>query len=208
MSYIQAETEPPAGYSAQPLLHVLDPNLTCDPSHGAIYVERETGNGQCVFVDFDLSGFVTHLRTECSGSVPEGLPPFQPGSYYGRVDLVRTILEDLFGLPSKGPGQGGTSGTDRVRRYTWSLYQNAPNPVTSTTDIAFQVARDSRVSVMIYDIVGRCVRTLEDRRYGSGTHHLHWDRTNDSGQPVASGVYFYRMEAGAFRATRKMLVLR
>jgi flagellar hook assembly protein FlgD len=80
--------------------------------------------------------------------------------------------------------------------------------VAGTTEIVFEVARDRRVSVKIYDIAGRCVRTLEDRRYRPGTHSTRWDRINDSGLPVASGVYFYRMEAGAFRATRKMLVLR
>lgn len=208
MSYVRSEPVPPAGYTTQPLLHVVDPYSMCDPSHGAIYIERETGNGQCVFVDFDLSGFVTHLRTDCSGSVPEGLPPFEPGSYYGRVDLVRIILEDLFGLPSRGPGQGGTSGLDQAPRYTWRLNQNVPNPLVSTTEIAFEVARDSRVSVRIYDITGRCVRTLTDRRYDPGTHYAHWDRTNDAGRRAASGVYFYRMEAGAFTSTRKMLVLR
>jgi hypothetical protein len=208
MSYIQAEWEAPPGYVWQPLLNVPETRPWCDPAHGAVYIEKEVGGGQCVFVDFDLSGFVTHMRTDCDGSVPEGLPTFQPGPYYGRVDLVRTILEDLFGLPSRGPGQGGTSGIGPLPHHAWDLKQNEPNPFVTKTGIVFGVAHASQVLIRVFDIRGRCVRTLTDRRYQPGKHSVEWDCTNDSGGAVASGLYFYRMEAGSFKATRKLLILR
>jgi flagellar hook assembly protein FlgD len=56
--------------------------------------------------------------------------------------------------------------------------------------------------------MGQLVRTLENRRLGPGPYSVHWDGTNSDGQTVSSGVYFYKMQADGFSATRKMMLLR
>jgi hypothetical protein len=209
MSYVLTNSSPPAGYTAQPLLYVLNPDPTYDPADGAIYVERPAEGGQCVFVNYDYCAIVNHFRTECDGvTVPPGLPTYLPGYYYGRVALTRTILEDLFGLPSVGTGQGGTSGTPKKAVYRWALSQNSPNPCAVSTQIRFEVARASKVSIKVYNAMGQLVNTLTDKRMDPGRHEVVWDGTNSSGQRVSSGVYFYKMEADRFQATKKMLVLR
>jgi len=207
MSYVVTTTSPWPSYTAQPLLYVLNPDPLYDPADGAIYVERQEG-GQCVFINYDLCAFVNHFRTECDGTAPEGLPTFNAGYYYGRVELMRTILEELFGLQSNGTGGGGASGVDRKTVFRWALGQNTPNPMTASTDIRFEVARTSDVSIKVYNAMGQLVKVLENRRLEPGRYSVHWDGTNANGRRVSSGVYFYKMEAKGYEATRKMLVLK
>jgi hypothetical protein len=206
MSYIVTNGSPPETYTAQPLLYVLNAGAQA-PAHGAVYVEKE-GIGQCVYFNYDMSGFVNHTKNYCDGTVPVGLPSFTQGNYYGRVEFMRTVLEDLFDLPSSGTGNGGTSGTDPKSVFRWALNQNTPNPCAGSTDIRFEVARTSNVSIKVYNAMGQLVRTLENRRMDPGRYSAHWDGTNAAGQKVSSGVYFYKMQSKEFEETYKMLVLK
>jgi hypothetical protein len=206
MNYILRETAPPVGYSTQPLLEVLSPSGV-DSAHGAVYVETD-GGGQCVFVNLDLSALVNHQEGYCSGVTPEPAFDFDAGRYVGRVELMRTILEDLFGLPSQGGGGGGTSDLASPAIYRWNLAQNTPNPCVMATDIRFEVARKGAVSIKLYNAVGQLVRTLVNERREPGRYSVRWDRTNSAGKRVSSGAYFYRMQAGEFLASRKMIVVK
>jgi len=88
------------------------------------------------------------------------------------------------------------------------LHQNYPNPFNPATTIAFNLSHASRITLHVYDMTGKKVRTLINGHYAAGHHTLLWNGTNDAGQAVSSGVYFYRLEAGNFRQTRKMLLVR
>jgi hypothetical protein len=210
MSYVIASASPDTGYTAQSLLYVLNPSLTAGTADGAIYVEKPAEGGQCVYINYDLSGWVTHQATECDGTVfGEAAGDFNQGYYYGRVDLMRTILEDLFSLTPPFPGGGGgTSDIPKQTQFRWALGQNVPNPAAITTEIRFEVAQTSDVSIKVYNAMGQLVRTLRDGRVQPGRYSVHWDGTNGSGEKVSSGVYFYKMDAGKFQATRKMLILK
>jgi hypothetical protein len=214
MSYVRANPTPPPGntlqptYSAQALLDVLNEDGGADPAHGGIYVEY-VFSGQSVFLNFDLSSMVNHVRSYCDGATPPPAPDFDPGNYDGTVELMRTILEDLFDLAPPFPGGGGgTAGTGATTSHSWGLAQNVPNPCFGTAEICFEVARGERVRILLYDARGRQVRELEDRGFAPGHHSLHWNGKNDAGAPVASGIYFYEMRAGEFTARRKLIVLR
>ncbi len=91
---------------------------------------------------------------------------------------------------------------------TFSLGQNYPNPFNPKTTIPFDVPTRSRVSVRIYDLLGRPVATLVDGNEEPGTHSTTWSGRSDSGIPVASGVYICRMVAGTFSATSRILLVR
>jgi hypothetical protein len=208
MSYVVASGSPETGYTTQSLLYVMNPDPAHDPADGAIYVEKPVEGGQCVFVNYDLCAFATHQTTTCDGSAPPGLPSYTPGTYHGRVELMQTILEQLFGLPSTGTGNGGTSGNPNKTVFRWALSQNTPNPAAGSTDIRFEVARTSEVSIRVYNAMGQLVQTLENKRLEPGKYSAHWDGTNTAGQRVSSGVYFYKMHAVNFEATRKMLILK
>ncbi|MBN1885400.1 MAG: T9SS type A sorting domain-containing protein [Candidatus Krumholzibacteriota bacterium] len=85
----------------------------------------------------------------------------------------------------------------------YRLYQNVPNPFNPRTYIRLDMPRPSRVTVRIYDVTGRLVMTAHDGALGAGTHEIPV-RASD----LATGVYFYRVIAGGFAETRKMVVLR
>ena len=90
------------------------------------------------------------------------------------------------------------------------LAQNYPNPFNPSTTIRYTVGVPGRVTLRIYDVAGRLVRTLVDQRHSAVTtwYAVNWDGRNDTGAPVSSGIYFYRLEATRFSETRKMVLLR
>ena len=88
------------------------------------------------------------------------------------------------------------------------LAQNVPNPFNPVTEIAFGLTRPGRVSLRIYDAAGRLVAVLLDEERPEGRHVAEWDGRGPGGAAAASGVYFYRLCAGSFVETRKMVLLR
>lgn len=90
-----------------------------------------------------------------------------------------------------------------------ALHQNVPNPFNPVTAIRFDLAHDSHVKIKIYDLAGRRVRTLLDRPMRAGwNHQVLWHGIDDRGSQVASGIYFYRMEAAGYTSTRKLVLIR
>ncbi|MDH4033636.1 MAG: T9SS type A sorting domain-containing protein [candidate division Zixibacteria bacterium] len=88
------------------------------------------------------------------------------------------------------------------------MSQNYPNPFNPITFIDFTLPQPEQVRVEVFNLLGQTVRTLLDAQRGAGLHTVAWDAQNDQGQPVASGVYIYRINAGDQRASRKMLLMR
>lgn len=89
-----------------------------------------------------------------------------------------------------------------------ALHPAAPNPFTSSTTIWYDLSRDARVRVSIFDVSGRLVRTLMDRPETQGPHSINWDGRDGSGNRVASGVYFYSLYAGGIALNRRVVVVR
>jgi hypothetical protein len=87
------------------------------------------------------------------------------------------------------------------------LFQNYPNPFNPQTNIRFDIPVVSDVTITIYSILGERVREFE-KRCEAGTHTLMWDGKNSSGADIASGVYFYKLSAGTYQETRKMVLIR
>ena len=92
-----------------------------------------------------------------------------------------------------------------------ALLPNYPNPFNPETWIPYQLAKPANVSISIYAADGRLIRTLDLGNqsvglYQSKSRAAYWNGKNELGEPVASGVYFYTLTAGAFTATRKMLI--
>lgn len=90
----------------------------------------------------------------------------------------------------------------------FDLSQNYPNPFNTSTEITYTSPTDSHVRLAIYNIAGQKVRILVDQDQSAGHRAVLWDGKNDSGEEVASGVYFYRISIGDFSQTKKMLLLK
>ena len=97
---------------------------------------------------------------------------------------------------------GGTLPTD------FNLRQNYPNPFNPTTAIEFNLPKSEHVTLNIYNVLGQKITTLVDQTLSSGNKRVVWDGTDSSGRTVQSGIYFYRIQAGDFTQTRKMMMLK
>ena len=108
---------------------------------------------------------------------------------------------------SKTPG-GDETGID-VGGVRNTLSQAYPNPFNPSTKISYAVREAGPVTIRVYNVAGRAVRTLLDTEVEAGASgFVVWDGTNDSGQRCGSGVYFYRIEAPSFATSRKMIMLK
>lgn len=90
----------------------------------------------------------------------------------------------------------------------FELLQNYPNPFNPVTKISFGLPNHSRVCLQVFNIRGEIVKILVDRELASGRYEILWDGTNRNGNPVASGIYLYKIKIDNYTATRKMLLLR
>jgi hypothetical protein len=111
--------------------------------------------------------------------------------YSDEVTLVVTDVETLEGLPTE-----------------FALKQNYPNPFNPTTEIGFAVPKATHVRLSVYTISGELVTTLVDDMMQAGRYRVTWDGQTINGTPVSSGLYLYRINAGDFVQTMKMVLLK
>ena len=90
----------------------------------------------------------------------------------------------------------------------FALYQNKPNPFNPETTIGFELSINTQVTLEIYNMLGQKIVTLINERRPAGFQQIIWNGKDDFGHSVGSGVYFYRIKAGNFEATRKLVLLR
>lgn len=90
----------------------------------------------------------------------------------------------------------------------FKLYPSHPNPFNPYTHIRFSLQTDSYVSITIYDLMGRQIRSLVNQQISAGYHTALWNSINNLGSPVSAGVYIYSIQAGQFVQTRKIVLLK
>jgi L-ascorbate metabolism protein UlaG (beta-lactamase superfamily) len=88
------------------------------------------------------------------------------------------------------------------------LEQNYPNPFNPTTTIEFSLSQAARVSLKIYNVLGKEIRTLGNGDQPQGDHRVFWDGRDERGQPVTSGVYLYKIEVAGFVQVKKMVLVK
>ena len=91
---------------------------------------------------------------------------------------------------------------------TFALSQNYPNPFNPVTTIRYQIPEQSKVRIVLYNLLGQQVKVLFDEVLEAGSYSVEWDGSNNLGQYVASGVYIYRMQANDFLQTKKLIFLK
>lgn len=102
----------------------------------------------------------------------------------------------------------GTAVEAEIEAALARLGQNYPNPFREATTINYEVEHAAPVTLAVYDLLGRRVRTLVDERQGPGAHRAVWDGRDASGRPVASGTYFYRLRVGEAVTSKQALRIR
>jgi hypothetical protein len=115
------------------------------------------------------------------------------GDYFGRLN---EILKQNF-------GKGKTESKKETLPTEYTLYQNYPNPFNPTTIIKYDLPESGNVSLIIYDILGRRVKTLISEQQPAGRYEISFNASN-----LASGAYIYQLRAGRYVSTKKMILLR
>jgi aminopeptidase N len=119
--------------------------------------------------------------------------PFRPDR--GEVDPDQWILRDVLS-------------PDPLLPQTAQIDQNFPNPFNGGTTITIRLPNRTHAAVCVYDLLGRRLATLSEGVLEPGKHPLRWEGRDDVGRPLASGVYFVRLETAASTVTRQLLLIR
>ena len=88
------------------------------------------------------------------------------------------------------------------------IQQNYPNPFNPITSLRYDLPENGHVNIIIYDMLGREVKTLINQTQDAGYRSIIWDATNDYGKPVSAGIYLYQIQAGEYISTKKMVLLK
>ncbi|MFH1213621.1 MAG: FlgD immunoglobulin-like domain containing protein [Candidatus Neomarinimicrobiota bacterium] len=159
-------------------------------------------------------------------SVVIPLMPYSTHNFKFRIN--RSWNDATCEFPSGGPNRVYTVGdsTDNVVNYwyndqvlvgvddeamlpkVFALHQNYPNPFNPTTTIKYDLPKESYVKIVIYDIMGREVRTLINAKQPAGYQTVQWNAVNNQGNQISSGFYICVMQAGDFHKTQKMTILK
>jgi hypothetical protein len=119
------------------------------------------------------------------------------------VDFVRTVPEFV----SATVALSNAASPDNLPT-SFGLEQNYPNPFNPSTVISFSLPVASNVELTVFNLLGQEVKSVFSGDKSAGHHTVSWDGTNASGGSVSSGIYFYRLEAGSFVETKKMMLLK
>ena len=88
------------------------------------------------------------------------------------------------------------------------MHQNYPNPFNPTTKIRYDLPVDEIVNIAIYDVMGRKIKSLVNTKQVAGYKSITWNATNNFGEQVSAGMYIYVIQAGEYRQTKKMVLLK
>ena len=117
---------------------------------------------------------------------------------YQRYNIVQSI--DLSPLL--------TSGNTTILANSFQLNQNYPNPFNPTTTINYSINKNGNIKIVIFDMLGKQVKSLINKNNISGNHQVLWNGKNDAGKTLPSGQYYYTIEMDGISKSRKMILLK
>lgn len=196
------------------LVKIKDATLISVNSYDVTF---DDGSGAClVDGDFMLSRDQDPNTTFYVNDTDGYLVAFGDTIYPGnKVDMIQGIFTFSFGSYKievrDADDFGVVVGVDLAFEplpLTYKLDQNFPNPFNPETRIYFEIPQQHDVKLVIYNMLGQKVRTLINERFNAGYHIINWDGRDERGRICPSGVYIYRIKAGNFIASRKMIMLK
>ncbi len=95
-----------------------------------------------------------------------------------------------------------------INAQNFTISEAFPNPFNPSTSLIFNVNKEEMVKITIYDLLGNRIKNLVNDHYSKGSHSISWHARNNQGQTVSAGVYLYKVHAGEFQSTKKMILLK
>ncbi len=206
--------------------HHFTIDLPQEVSSFTLSIDGEDGFDLFLYLDADTFAFepnADYLSNQSGGNQTITIPGLAPGLWYVGVECTSTVniagnyyygdLSVLNGVAYSITATWDTAGVGTETDLAsvpdeYQLHQNYPNPFNPTTTIQYELPRKSNVQITIYDLLGRKMNTLVSETQDAGYKSIQWDATNDYGQPVSAGMYFYRLQADGLTQTRKMILLK
>ena len=200
------------------VLHTSVGDLIFTLTHNAITdtIIYEAGGAGDNFINTNLSDDAETPIASATSPFTGIYKPYQPLSifagsdpngewvleiYDGATDNTGTL--EAWGLALSYQTTTGNTSNDNVQPTTYKLENNYPNPFNPTTTIKYQIPELSFISLKVFDVLGNEILTLVETEKPVGTYEVEFDATN-----LSSGIYFYRIQAGSFVETKKMILLR
>jgi len=158
-------------------------------------IERKSGNGDYQSISFIKGDGTTTEQKSYSYTDKE----LQEGDYTYRlkqIDFDSSVhYSGLVNVSVKLPAE-------------FNLSQNYPNPFNPSTTINFSLPQKQMVKLIVYDILGKEVKTLVNGEKDAGSYNVQWNGTNNNGVNVSTGIYIYRITAGSFIQEKKMILMK
>ena len=158
------------------------------------YHHEGNGNiiGDPLFINPDNMDF---SLTEASPAIDAGNPNSPPDPDGTRADIGA--------IPYMQPTR-----VNNANIYTFELLQNYPNPFNPSTEIKYSIPATEHVELIVYDILGKHVKTLVNKSQKEGWHSIKWDGINEWNHKVASGLYLYKLKTKTYQKSCKMLIVK
>ena len=166
----------------------------------------ENNNGKLNILIFSLSGEKLASQDEAVFYLPTAIRTETTDNQFVRINEV--ILAGLNFDFTRITGSENYSLLPKALPENYTLSQNYPNPFNSETEIRYSIPEDSRVSLKIYNLLGKEVKSLVNQEQSAGHYRVHWNGSDANGNLLPSGVYFYRIETAQYSKTRKLTVLK
>ncbi len=172
------------------------------------------GSALKIYLNGALNSEVSHSGLLETTSVDLTIGQELPDSDYnfkGVLDDIRIYNYDLSKQEISNIFDEGTSvhqKNDKAVPEEFLLLQNYPNPFNNQTTIRFQIVRQGKVKLTIYDILGKKIRTLVNEEKTAGYHFVNWNGKTDRGISATSGIYFYELKCEGFCQKKKLLLIK
>ncbi|MDZ7333431.1 MAG: T9SS type A sorting domain-containing protein [candidate division KSB1 bacterium] len=182
------------------IIEQVHTNVTVFPSNQNVTISDRTGFAVMrIDKDTDIPG--AEVRAD-SFSVVGVITQYDPQSpYWGGYQIMPRSRRDL----AKATNIQMLSEQSVPKQF--ALYQNYPNPFNAQTMIKYDLPKDCRATLEIFNVLGQKVRTLVDGYQKAGTKSAYWDGQNQNGHRAAAGTYIYLLSAGDFQRSRRMILL-
>jgi len=210
---LNSDSEAAEAYEGM-LVQVLNATLTAVNGYDAAF---DDGSGEClVDGDFmlarDQDPNEMFYVNDTDGYLVAAGDTLMPGS---EIDMISGIFTYSFGSYKielrTTEDFGNLLGIDKdfeAKPLSYNLGQNYPNPFNPSTNIYFEIPNAEPVKIVVYNVLGQKMRTLIDASFNAGRHIVNWNGLTDAGERVPSGIYLYRIKAGEYIDSRKMMLVK